>query len=191
MDKKEIIMKNALELFAKEGYEGCGIMKIVTVSEVTKPTLYHYFGSKEGVLRGIYEQYFTEFLKRLEAVAKYKENLMDCISDVIRVYIGFAADQPDFYWLSAHLRRGPKESESFRIVKTYHQEERELLETLMTHISSVHTNLKGMEGQLVRNLQNLVSGMIEDHIASDESFGINDGDVTLLTKQFLYGIFSL
>ena len=66
MDKKELIMSNALKLFANEGYEGCGIMKIVTVSEVTKPTLYHYFGSKEGLLRGIYEYHFTQFLNRLE-----------------------------------------------------------------------------------------------------------------------------
>ncbi len=191
MDKRQMIMENALTLFAREGYEGCGVMKIVTESQVTKPTLYHYFGSKEGVLRSIYEFYFSEFLNKLAADIKYQDNLMIAISEIISLYTDFAYQSPDFYWLTAHLRRGPRESESYLIVADYHMRERDILENFMKDVSSVHMNLKGMEGQLTRNLHNLISGLVEEKILTGLGNKIDDHDITLLTKQFLYGIFSL
>jgi AcrR family transcriptional regulator len=45
MDNKEKIMQCALELFANKGYDGTGIQEITQISEVTKPTLYYYFGN--------------------------------------------------------------------------------------------------------------------------------------------------
>ncbi len=191
MDKKQLIMEKALALFAKEGYEGCGVMRIVTESQVTKPTLYHYFGSKEGVLRSIYETYFTGFLQTLDKDIQYQENMMACVGKIIRLYTDFALRNPDFYWLTAHLRKGPKESESYLIVAKYHTREREILRNFMEEVSLVHVNLKGMEEQLTRNLLSLISGLIEDRILSEKNQKVEENDIILLTKQYLYGIFSL
>ena len=46
MDTKSLLLAQALELFALRGYESVGTQEIVQRSGVTKPTLYHYFGSK-------------------------------------------------------------------------------------------------------------------------------------------------
>ncbi len=32
------------------GYDAMGIQRIVEAARITKPTLYHYFGSKQGLL---------------------------------------------------------------------------------------------------------------------------------------------
>ena len=46
----------ALDLFSRRGYEGTGVQEIVAAAGVTKPTLYHYFGSKIGVLKALLDR---------------------------------------------------------------------------------------------------------------------------------------
>jgi len=47
-DISDRLLDTALDLFSRRGYEGTGVQQIVTTAGVTKPTLYHYFGSKIG-----------------------------------------------------------------------------------------------------------------------------------------------
>ena len=50
MDNRENILTCALELFYQRGYDAVGIQEICQAAGITKPTLYHYFGSKYGLL---------------------------------------------------------------------------------------------------------------------------------------------
>jgi AcrR family transcriptional regulator len=43
----------ALALFYDRGYDAASVSDIVAVAGVTPPTLYHHFGSKEGLLRAV------------------------------------------------------------------------------------------------------------------------------------------
>jgi AcrR family transcriptional regulator len=47
------ILKKALELFSTRGYEATSVREICEAAGITKPTLYHFFGSKEGVYRAL------------------------------------------------------------------------------------------------------------------------------------------
>ncbi len=66
MDNRTNILSQALSLFAARGYEGVGVQEIVDAANITKPTLYHYFGSKEGLLTELLGSHFTPFLKDLQ-----------------------------------------------------------------------------------------------------------------------------
>lgn len=46
---RDRLLKVALQLFAKKGYEATSVREIALASAVTKPTLYYYFKSKEGL----------------------------------------------------------------------------------------------------------------------------------------------
>ena len=46
-----VLIERALELFAARGYDAVGVQEIVEAAGMTKPTLYHWFGSKQGLLR--------------------------------------------------------------------------------------------------------------------------------------------
>jgi len=52
---RERLMKAGVELFARNGYAAASVREIVTESGVTKPVLYYYFGSKEGLYKAIIE----------------------------------------------------------------------------------------------------------------------------------------
>ena len=56
MDNKENILECALHLFFKRGYDTVGVQEIAEVSGVTKPTLYYYFKSKNGLLKSLIEK---------------------------------------------------------------------------------------------------------------------------------------
>jgi len=191
MNKKEEIMEVALSLFASEGYESVGVAKIVNEASVTKPTLYHYFGNKEGLLKSIYEFYFAKLMKTLKEVSIYNQDVIRTMETMTKAYISFAKDNIMFFVLTNHLRMGPLKSESHLIVKPFHDEELELMTKLIYDISSHHTNLKGNEEFLVMNYMNLINGFIEIHIRNNDLEEMDDQAVTKLSKQFLYGIFSL
>lgn len=47
----ERILSTALDLFAIKGYDATAVREICEAAGITKPTLYHFFGSKDGVSR--------------------------------------------------------------------------------------------------------------------------------------------
>lgn len=191
MNNKQEIMDKALALFALEGYESVGVAKIVQESGVTKPTLYHYFGNKEGLLKSMYELYFNLFLEELNKMPVNEQDVSKTIELLTKTYIQFAKNNQLFFWLSNHLRKGPMQSESHLIVKSFHEKEISKILEIITIISSYHTNLQGNEDFLALNYMNLVNGFIEISILQDELDNIDDLQIHKLTKQFLYGIFSL
>ena len=67
MSNKQRILEVGLNLFAQQGYEATGVQEICDQAEITKPTLYHYYGSKQGLLESILEERFGPFLSLLEA----------------------------------------------------------------------------------------------------------------------------
>ena len=46
---RERLLAASLELFTKKGYAATSVREIVAAAGVTKPVLYYYFGSKEGI----------------------------------------------------------------------------------------------------------------------------------------------
>lgn len=57
----ERILLKALALFSEKGYDATSVREICEAAGVTKPTLYHFFGSKEGVYRAIVEGTLVRF----------------------------------------------------------------------------------------------------------------------------------
>jgi len=52
-NKKALIMRSALELFAESGYHSVSVKDIAKKSQISKGLLYNYFESKEDLLKAI------------------------------------------------------------------------------------------------------------------------------------------
>jgi AcrR family transcriptional regulator len=59
------ILQRALELFSCKGYDGTSVREICEGAEVTKPTLYHFFGSKEGAFHALVDEAFESFRRSM------------------------------------------------------------------------------------------------------------------------------
>lgn len=61
------ILDAALQLFSQHGYEGTSTREICELAGITKPTLYYFFESKEGVYRALVEKAFQEYTSIVES----------------------------------------------------------------------------------------------------------------------------
>ena len=57
----ERILTTALDLFAVRGYDATSVREICEAAAITKPTLYYFFGNKDGVLRALVTTGFEQF----------------------------------------------------------------------------------------------------------------------------------
>lgn len=73
------ILQNALGLFASKGYDATSVREICEAAGITKPTLYHFFGSKEGVYQalvdGTLERFRARVVEALDAPGTAEERL--------------------------------------------------------------------------------------------------------------------
>lgn len=60
------ILETALDLFATRGYEGTSVREICAAAGITKPTLYYFYGSKEGVYRALVLGTMEELRQEIE-----------------------------------------------------------------------------------------------------------------------------
>src|SRR5947209_488862 len=72
VDNRTVLLDCALRLFAARGYHAIGVQEICEAAHVTKPTLYHYFGSKQGLLEALIHERCAPFLVQLSDVAIYR-----------------------------------------------------------------------------------------------------------------------
>ncbi|MFZ5831380.1 MAG: TetR/AcrR family transcriptional regulator [Planctomycetota bacterium] len=64
------ILEAAARLFAKKGYEATSTREIVEAAGVTKPMLYYYFGSKEGLCKAALASFADGFFEHLREAAE-------------------------------------------------------------------------------------------------------------------------
>jgi AcrR family transcriptional regulator len=79
LSTRERILREALALFCAKGYDGTSIREICERADLTKPTLYHFFGSKEGLYQalvlGALEGFTTELAQVLAVPGSTEERL--------------------------------------------------------------------------------------------------------------------
>ncbi len=64
---RERLLGSATELFTRRGYAGTTVREIVAAAGVTKPALYYYFRSKEGIYIELMREGFAKFDLLLDA----------------------------------------------------------------------------------------------------------------------------
>lgn len=89
------ILHKALELFSSKGYEATSVREICEASGLTKPTLYHFFGSKEGVYRALVEGALQEFSADLLAELSRSGSCAERLRGMARRYFAFAEQRRD------------------------------------------------------------------------------------------------
>lgn len=90
---KSTIFRVAAKLFAEKGYNGVSMREISERSRVTKPTIYYYFGSKEGIYRALIKEgitYHTEDLKSIAALdIPVKQKLIELMKRRFRICVRY------------------------------------------------------------------------------------------------------
>jgi AcrR family transcriptional regulator len=93
---RETVLDAAERLMSEQGYEAATVSALVEEAGIPPSSIYHYFGSKEGVLLAVMERGAERFFQAVPAVdrrlgtqAEHLEALVDAVATTLE-------QQPDF-----------------------------------------------------------------------------------------------
>jgi TetR/AcrR family transcriptional regulator len=69
---RERLLAAALELFTVRGYASTSVREIVAAAGVSKPALYYYFRSKEGIYLELLNNTYSIFREQIELLTSYR-----------------------------------------------------------------------------------------------------------------------
>lgn len=188
MDNKQKISDCALKLFSKRGYDGVGVQEIIDAAGITKPTLYHYFGSKEGLLKAVLKEHFDELYNSIEKTAVYDGDVTNTLKKIIASFFNFAKDNRDYYRMQLSMWFAPNESDSNKAVTEHNTRLFKLIENVFTEASKDHGNMKGKQSLYAATFL----GIINTHIGLflNEYTELDDKITQTILHNFMHGIFS-
>ncbi|HEX2979397.1 MAG TPA: TetR/AcrR family transcriptional regulator [Anaerolineaceae bacterium] len=188
MDNRSNLLACALRLFADRGYDAVGIQEIVDAAEVTKPTLYHYFGNKYGLLEALLQAHFAPLNQLLRQAADYHHDLPLTLTNICKTFFQYARENPTFYRLQLGLWFAPENSEAHQAVARWNDEQYQIVEQVFLQAVSDHGNMRGRHSAYAATL----IGMIHTYIglSLNHRVELTDQLVTQAVHQFQHGIYS-
>ncbi len=104
------ILLSSLGLFSTKGYDATSVREICEAAGITKPTLYHFYGSKEGVYRALVEGVLQPFRAEVAALLAAGGPVRQRLRGVARAYFHRAGTQPDLVRFIFGLVHNPPSS---------------------------------------------------------------------------------
>ena len=188
MDNRQLLLDCALSLFSQRGYDAVGVQEVVEAAGVTKPTLYHYFGSKRGLLEALLKQEAGKLLTVLAESAKYHGDLVSTLENIAKVYFHVVQEAANYYRMQMSMFFSPPESEASQAIQPYMRQQAEILEEVFIKAGEDHGNLRGRHRRYAASFLGEINAMIGLYL--NNKLDLTGDVVYRLVHQFMHGIFS-
>jgi TetR/AcrR family transcriptional regulator len=190
LNNRAIILESSLKLFAEKGYEAVGVAELCETSSVTKPTLYHYFGSKRGLLDAIIKDKGTPLLTAIEkaAIAQSPYDVPLALGGIAWAFATRAVAEPDFARLRLTLAFAPPASEGGEAIASLNRALYSHVETFFQAAAEYHGNMKGRSLPYTAAFIGTVDTYVGLYLAKQSE--LSEAVVKAAVRQFMYGIFS-
>jgi AcrR family transcriptional regulator len=90
----DLLLDAALRLYAESGEQGVTVSAVTRVSGVSLGSLYHHFGSLDGLLTALTERWTTRLLGELVTALTATTDARAGIRAVVETYMAFVRDHP-------------------------------------------------------------------------------------------------
>jgi AcrR family transcriptional regulator len=96
---KEKILAVAARLFSNRGYDATSMREVAEAARVTKPTIYYYFRSKEGLFEALLEHAVSSFAGTLARINARNADggARKCLVDAVVAAFDFAREHADLH----------------------------------------------------------------------------------------------
>ena len=185
---RQSIMDQALDLFARRGYDAVGVQEIVLAAGVTKPTLYHYFQHKRGLLQAILDTRGEVLQARFARATDYQGDVPATLERAAFCLVEFSREQPAFYRFLLALHFAPADSEARHAAAGLLGG----LQTTMTEtFARANPQIGNMHGRQALFAASFL-GVVNTWIGLSLNGQLTLDEVTLrsVLRQFMHGIFS-
>jgi AcrR family transcriptional regulator len=96
MDTHDALLAAALKVLEEEGEAQFSTRRVCAIANVTAPTLYHHYGSADGLLSAAIVEAFAQFLDSKKAAFKSADPVT-ALCEGWDDYVRFAAERPRLY----------------------------------------------------------------------------------------------
>jgi len=183
---RDALARAATRLFSTRGYAAVGVQEIAEAAGVTKPTLYHHFGSKVGLLQAVLGEEFAAMAARVATAAVYRGELAATLAAVATAYFTHADERPAFYRLMLLLWFCPADSEERGASSNLFQIQQAMLERLFQDAARDHAGVRGRHAAhaatFLGTINTFIGIRLNDRVRLDHKL------VERTVHQFLYGI---
>ncbi|HEX2964259.1 MAG TPA: TetR/AcrR family transcriptional regulator [Syntrophorhabdaceae bacterium] len=83
------LIEVAIDLFSRKGFQGTSIRDIASEMGMTSSNIYHYFGTKEGVLRAIERQTLEPIIKEFRYIASVDKPPLERFSMLVKAHLTY------------------------------------------------------------------------------------------------------
>ena len=101
VNSAERILTTALDLFGKKGYDATAVREICEAAGITKPTLYHFFGSKDGVFQALVHAGFQQYRAIVDAAMSSPGSFEERVKVLAKSVFKSASTKP-LFWRFIH-----------------------------------------------------------------------------------------
>ena len=189
------MLKSALTLFSLRGYEAVSPNDVCELTGVQKPTLYYFFGSKEGLLDELLRELYAKLDTVVAEACVYRPDPRNYHNDVkpvlIRVaeaFFRFAVENKEFYLLLMALGFAPPQSVSAIVSGKYHKRHYDILIGMFYEISAVHPNIKEREAAYAVRFIALINAQIA--LWYRDFTELTAAEAENIVHGFLHGIYN-
>jgi AcrR family transcriptional regulator len=188
MDNRDHLLNCTLKLFSQRGFDAVGVREIVEAAGVTKPTLYHYFSSKRGLLNALLNRETVQWVNNLMKASVYQGDIVITLTNITRYFFKFAQENTSFYRMQLAMYTSPPESVSNQAIRPFINQVYEILEEVFIQASQDHGNFKGRHKRYAAGFLGQINAVVGLYL--NESFDLTDVVVYETVHQFMHGIFS-
>ncbi len=104
------ILIKALDLFSERGYDATSVREICEAAGVTKPTLYHFYGSKEGVYRALVEGTLESYRKGVREIVAAPGSVPERLRRIARGHFEYTRERRELVRFLLGLIHNPPNS---------------------------------------------------------------------------------
>ncbi len=187
-DTKTVILQKALALFSRRGYDSVGIQEIVEEAGITKPTLYYYFGSKQGLLEAIISIWGSRFSALIGSASDYRHDLVMNLTALLRETVHFAQEEPGYFRFQSSLFSSAPETQGYIASAGLRTEILSTIETMFKRASRDHGNMKGREKMYSITFLGLIETCAR--LALNNDLVMSTHTEYRIIHQYMHGIFS-
>lgn len=157
---RDRLLDAALRLFSRKGFESASVREIVKAAEVTRPTLYYYFGSKEGLYLELVERLCAtvedSILHSMVPQGTRQDRLRSFVLNILDSIIEDTDNKRFFFVISLDPRRN--------ILSSFHERMRNFIAAVVELLLEEGVEKGEFETDDVRCITKLILALVDSFI---------------------------
>ncbi|MDD4357118.1 MAG: TetR/AcrR family transcriptional regulator [Smithellaceae bacterium] len=166
-DSRRQILDVALKLFARKGYAAATVREIVDASGITAPSLYYYFGNKEGLYMELMQTHCARIDQVLESHMHTSSSAKEKVKDLVDKIFLHVANDRDFFRLMFTIYYGPSQGAPYCDFISYHAKFHAAIKKIIEEGISSGEFQTGNPGHMTLVIRGVVQLAMEEQIKED------------------------